>query len=126
MAEQLEFDMSDPAPRKRRARGFGPKTKAAIESVDEHADDEWKTVADECAFQVAKREPIVMAEMVRVELRKHPYATTHTLRALGPVMSRARKNGWLKRTDRFARSGDETHGVPTVIWESLIYEKAAS
>lgn len=43
-------------------------------------------------------------------------------RALGPIISWARRQGYIEKTDRFIRSSQEQcHGMPREVWRSMLY-----
>lgn len=53
---------------------------------------------------------------------------THELRALGPVMVRAAKWGWIAKSDRAGRNSRRAslHASPRTVWRSLLYKGEAS
>jgi len=96
----------------------------ALQRVDEHADPDWRDVADRCVRAVALRCETFTTDEVIDELAKHPAITTHEPRALGPVMMRAARNNVIVATDRFIKStAVSRHRAPKQVWRSLVYKR---
>jgi hypothetical protein len=95
----------------------------AIERVDQHADPDWKEAALAAVRSVAERAAEFTADDVWEELVTNwPDAQTHDPRALGPVIRRAVKAGWIEHTGEFRRSKrPESHGCPKSVYRSLVY-----
>lgn len=93
---------------------------AAMVRVDCAADTTWRDVALEAVRRVAmaRREFTTDAVLERLE-RETAY--THEMRALGPVMSRAQKAGWIEPTQRFENSAAVSrHKAPKRVWRSRL------
>ncbi len=96
----------------------------ALQSVDDHADPDWRDVAYDCVVAVAQRFAMFTTDQVLDELAKHPSVTTHEGRALGPVMMRAAKAGVIVATDRFVTSeAVSRHKAPKRVWASIIIDQ---
>lgn len=94
---------------------------AAIAQADEHADAKWKEVAWEAVIACAA----VACEFTTDSVWKylslyHPNVHTHEPRALGAVMKRAQKAGWIEPTDRFVNSSRKScHSAPIRVWRAV-------
>lgn len=89
----------------------------AMNIVDFHAGAEWKDAALWAVYETAAAKVTFTADDVweRIPLHLH----THDNRALGPVMVRAAKNGWIEATDRVQRtSRASNHARPLAVWRS--------
>jgi hypothetical protein len=98
--------------------------KEAMDRVEANADKEWsdlmlKLVRFTCLEEVSftTDEPIDRYEAIDGDK-----PVTHDKRAMGPVMTRAAKAGYCRKTDRVRPSRRKNlHASPIAIWESLIY-----
>lgn len=93
----------------------------AMRRVDEHADDDWKAAAAMAALEAAQSLPELTSDDV---IERIPDSfRTHELRALGPVMMRAAKWGWIVKADRAGRNSRRSslHASPRTVWRSLLY-----
>lgn len=75
-------------------------TDAAIDTVDAHADEEWKGVALACVRTCAAEMDEFTADEVWMALEQFPELGTHEPAALGPVFLRAAKLGWISNSGR--------------------------
>lgn len=91
-------------------------TLAAIESVAEHAGDEWRTAALEVVQRVARSRPTLTIEDVAPLVPDTP-----DRRALGYVMLAAKTSGWLEALG-YVNSGAERHGKPIRLWRSRLHQ----
>lgn len=94
--------------------------------VDENADVDWKAVADAAALEAARTHPeITTDDVVRLI---PPTVTTHNLKALGPVMRRASRAGWIRPADKPGRpcARGARHASRLMVWTSLVYQAPAS
>jgi hypothetical protein len=101
------------------------KIAEGMKQADQHADPKWKATYDACVLAAARRLKELTSDDVLEELEKlnHPPGT-HNLAAIGPAMSRAASNGFIKRTDRVLRSKRaEKNGNLHRVWESNYYRK---
>lgn len=93
---------------------------AAIEQVEENADDRWKRVALETVRQVAQEKDFFVSDDIQKKLKLLPVAT-HENRALGAVMMKARKLGWIESTGRYVQSAQkQCHANTVTLWRSLL------
>lgn len=107
------------------------KVRDGMKRADENANYFWKKILDGCVLAAARRLPELTVDDVLDELdainavRKianKKQIETHNLDALGPAMSRARKDGVISPTDRVRRSlRPEKHGNRHNIWSSNFY-----
>lgn len=90
-----------------------------MDRVDANADSEWKDVALVTVYACASIHRTFTADDVWLWIPEHVY--THEPRALGPVMVRAVKEGWIRASDSFQPSKRESrHACPLRVWVSLI------
>ncbi len=127
---QLSFDsipvQPAPAPAKRqvlsRTRGRA-KRDDAMRRAEEHANAEWKETALAIVKQVAESHARFTTDAVIAALALTA-ARTHEPRALGPVMQRARRNGWITGTGEFIKSeAISRHCAPKQVWYSNLYQQ---
>lgn len=95
-----------------------------ISQVDAAANEPWKIAVLETIRQVARSNSLFVADDVWDELSTEQQ--TRDLRALGPVMLNAKRQGWIEKTDDYKLSKLATsHRHPRPVWRSLIFEAAA-
>lgn len=95
---------------------------AALESVEEHADAEWKLAALEAVNLVARQTPDFTTDEVWRVLDRTDFRT-HDNRAMGAIMRRAVAEGWVKSTPDYRESRrPECHKRPVKVWRSLIWK----
>ena len=93
--------------------------------AEEHADPHWKACMLQCAELVARAKPIFDSEDVKRLCQKlHPNATTHEMKAIGPLMRSLIKPGIaLPFVDNFNKSTwAACHRRPMQAWRSMIYD----
>lgn len=88
----------------------------AIQRVDEHADPLWKEHALEAVRRTAELLPDFISDDV---WEVGGLAGTREDRALGPVFLRAKRNGWIVKTDR-VRPSVRSHLSGKPVWRSLL------
>ena len=90
--------------------------------VDAHANEAWKMAADIATVTAALALPKLTADDVHKRINPNVY--THDLRALGPVMKRAARNGWIEKAPEPGRETmrPSSHRRPLQVWNSLIYK----
>jgi hypothetical protein len=89
----------------------------AMAQVDAHADEEWKERARMClrALAMRRRELIADDLWLLMERPREPRVT-------GPLMMRARKEGWIEPTEIYRPNPNrKSHAAPVRVWRSLIY-----
>jgi predicted neuraminidase len=90
----------------------------ALRIVEENADERWKEQAIYVVEQLARHRPRLIADDV-LRLVGYPREP----RALGPVMMRAKKEGWIEPLDQWIQNPEpQAHARPVRLWASLIYE----
>lgn len=87
------------------------------------ADSHWWQCMLEAGKAVAERKPYFNADDLLAWMhRHHPNATTHELRATGPLMSAIGRLGYGVPTQDFVPSRQKAcHATPRRVWYSLIY-----
>lgn len=95
---------------------------AAMGRADDHADADWKDAALAAVYAAALERQTLTSEHVLPLIDKR--YTTHDLRALGPVLVRAAKLGWIEKTGQYQPSA-RRHMSPLTLWESLLYGRAS-
>ena len=89
----------------------------ALELVDRGPTEAWKAMALEAVRLTAENNDEFIVDVVWRYLDNNPAE----LRAMGPVMLKAAKKGWIEKTDRFKLSARvSAHRNPRVIWRSQI------
>ena len=95
----------------------------ALVRVETNADDEWKTTALRAVGWLAMTQPRFTTDDVWAVLVDREEAT-HEPRALGPIMLRARKLGYITGTDDYVLSQrPECHRNPKKVWLSLLFDE---
>jgi len=99
------------------------ETQKGMQRADNNANYFWRKMIDAAIVAVARRLPELTVDDVVEEMSKIPNCPkTHALDALGPAMSRARKDRIISPTDRVVRSKREgTHGNRHSVWISNYY-----
>lgn len=94
----------------------------ALERVERNTDAEWRTAAEAAVLTVCNTHPTFTSGHVLAELALSD-VTTHDLRALGPVMLWAQREGYARPTDRYVRNTTQPnhHGNPDRVWCSNLY-----
>lgn len=94
----------------------------ALKRVDANADDEWKSIALRAVGWLAMTQERFTTDDVWAVLIDRKEAT-HEPRALGPIMLRARKLGYIIGTPDYVLSErPECHRNPKKVWLSLLSE----
>jgi len=88
----------------------------ALHLVEAHVDEEWLNEALEAVYRTAERLPYLISD----DVWHSNLSGTTELRALGPVMRRAARLGWISKTDRLAPSA-RSHGSGKPIWRSHLF-----
>lgn len=92
--------------------------------ADRGADLHWKACMLASGVMVARSLPYFTTDEVVAYCKEHhPNATTHELRAIGPVMQRLAGDGACAKTEHYRESSHEPcNQRPKLVWQSLIYE----
>lgn len=97
----------------------------ALQANEAHVDDEWRTAALDCLWNVCEDSVEFTADDVWDWLRLHD-VQTHEPRAMANVLLHGRREGWCVPTDRTAQCRRPSRNAGTVrIWRSLICEVTA-
>jgi hypothetical protein len=105
--------------------GWATETKRGIALADANADEEWRDFALEAVRVVASRMAEFtsddVADYMLAQAAKRTVPTTPNLRAMGPVMIRAMRNGWISKPTparHVMSSRARQHNCPVSIWLS--------
>lgn len=114
MSTQFQLDFSGKLP---------PSARLGMAKADANANHFWRRMIDAAIVAVARKQKELTVDDVLDEMEKIPNCPkTHALDALGPAMSRARKDKILSPTDRVTRSRrPEKHGNRHSVWVSNYY-----
>jgi hypothetical protein len=95
-----------------------------MDRAERHADLHWWQCMLEAGKAVAERMPYFNADDLLAWMRiHHPNASTHELRATGPLMLTIWRMGFCTPTDDFVSSRQPLcHATPRRVWYSLIYK----
>lgn len=95
------------------------ETRAALNQVEENADDGWK----EQAIQAIETTCRTREEFISDDIwEAGGLESTREDRALGPILLRAKRLGWCEKTGRLLPSR-RSHLSGKPVWRSLIYER---
>jgi hypothetical protein len=105
-------------------RGIAAKTEA-IERVDRHASEDWKTACASAITEAARRWTRLTSDQVWEVLAERGVTEPHEPRAMGPMMVQAVRLGVLKATDDWEPSViPARHRRPCRVYESLIWKES--
>ena len=90
-----------------------------IGDSDEHADQGWKLAALAAIHHVAQQHRLFTTDEVWEALLTSP-EWTHEPAALGPLMLRACRDGWIAKTDTWERTKIPRRHRELLVWQSLI------
>jgi len=97
---------------------------AGIQEADSHAHAVWKSYAMKAVEILALHRPEFTSDAVVRALDAMLVPPTHEMRALGGIMQRAQRQGWIEPTDRFEFSERVSrHHAPLRVWRSLICQQ---
>jgi len=92
----------------------------ALERVEDNADDSWKNAALRAICITAAQHEEFISSDVWPNINSD--AAPREARALGPMMVRAKKNGWIEATNQFKLATMVSrHRAPQRVWRSLIF-----
>lgn len=98
-------------------------TEAAIKQAEENADTEWQKLAWQTLKTVAESRPEFTTDQLWAILDTYPNIKTHEPRAMGGIMRRAIKHGWVQKTGRYVETNRPiAHKKPIAVWKSLAYK----
>jgi len=93
----------------------------AMARVEANADPEWLVAALDAVHRAATAYPAFIADDIWKFLQDVP-VFTHDSRALGPVLVRAAKRGYIEKTETYLPSY-RRHKTPQRVWRSLIHKE---
>lgn len=97
-------------------------TEDALRRVEENADADWKLRALQAIRKVAEQQPYLVVD----DTWKFVEAPREK-RAMGAMMQRARKEGWIAPTSEYRPSTNiAAHLGPRRLWKSLIYNSVGA
>jgi hypothetical protein len=96
-------------------------TEEAVSSVEANANAAWRQAAYEALVDHAKTHPRFSAFEVTAAMSKREDVATHTLKAMGPIIRKAKKNGIIQHSGEFT-ANLRGHLSPTPIWNSLVFD----
>lgn len=98
----------------------------AIDRVERNANEEWMEAAVAAGIRLAECTDSLVSEDIFTLLNEFPVGT-HEPRAMGAVMRRLRKDGFIEPTDTFIKSPSPVgHGRPSRVWRSRVCRAAVS
>jgi hypothetical protein len=89
-----------------------------IAAVDDNADEQWKEEALAFVQAYLQQHPTLFGDDLWAAGLPEP----RERRALGPVILRAARNGWMEKSGDH-RASHSSHGIPKPIWLSLIHQE---
>jgi len=93
----------------------------AIDQVEDNADEQWFTEAMEGVRWLAQQSTLFTTDDVWEYLAGIPEVKTHDHRAMGAVMQKAQKLGWISPTERYWQSKRPVaHARPIRVWKSQL------
>ena len=96
----------------------------AIRQVDENANVSWKDAAYAVGILLARQNETLISEEIMARIPQG--FQTHEKRAMGAVMKRLQKGGFITPTDRFVKSPSPVgHGRPSRVWASQVFGRSA-
>lgn len=97
----------------------------AIDRVEAHAPDQWRTTALMIVRWIALTREQFTTDTVWQVLVNLDTEVPHENRAMGAVMRQAARNYWIEKTDRTRCSARPAcHRRPLAIWQSLLFGQA--
>lgn len=97
-------------------------TEEALARVEQNATDEWLDLAWQTLKKVATENQTFTTDQIWAILDRYPNVRTHEPRAMGSIMRKAVKHGWVQKTDRYVSTNRPiAHGKPIAVWQSLAY-----
>jgi hypothetical protein len=87
----------------------------------------WTRAAMEATLEAAKILPKLTTDDVLLMI--DPSVSTHEMRALGPVMQNAAREGWIEKAQTLpvnCATRPSNHSRPLQVWRSLVYRGDAN
>lgn len=110
----------------RRRRESEAAKKEAMQRVEANANKAWSDFMLNLVYLTCREQYRFTTDepMDRYDAAPEPKPVTHEKRAMGPVMTRAAKMGYCRKTNIVEPSRrSKLHASPIAIWESLIYAR---
>lgn len=93
----------------------------ALEQVEENANQFWFNACLRTVRQISERHEEFTTDLVWERMEKLPFFTNEN-RAMGAIMRKAAKSGWIEPTGNYEQSKrPECHRRPVAIWRSCLY-----
>jgi hypothetical protein len=90
--------------------------------AEAHAHVVWKAVVKHAIRLLAQENEYLNSDDVRVWMDSNrPTVKTHNLSALGPMMTKAARLGWIESVDTMRSEIPVTHGKHITLWRSKLY-----
>jgi hypothetical protein len=97
----------------------------AIRQVDLNANEAWRDAAFNVGVSIAKRQSTMLSEDIAAEIPA--WITTHEKRAMGAVMKRLQRTGFISPMNSYVKSPSPVgHGRPSLVWASLVFGREAA
>lgn len=95
---------------------------AAMDQIDENANEEWRLFMLEVIRETARRYEFFTTDRIYATASERNTPYVHDRRALGPLMTQMQKAFVIEPTERFDSSQRPVaHASPKRVWRSLIY-----
>ncbi|MEM1224570.1 MAG: hypothetical protein AAGJ40_02675 [Planctomycetota bacterium] len=104
---------------------FEQVVQPAIDRAEANADESWKSAAMECIAIAASTMEDFTADDI-LELLSNRPEKTHNLAALGPVMQKAKRIGWIANTGRMRQTRLAQRHRKLTVWQSRVFAGGAS
>lgn len=95
-------------------------TAEAIARSERGANEEWKAEVYELIKWLCTQTPEFTSQDVLDHAAYKVTADTHDYRAIGPLMSKARKEGYIVFTGHYIQA-EKRHDAPIRVWRSTVY-----
>lgn len=88
------------------------------------ANAQWKQCFLECGKEIAQHKPYFYTDdIVYLCRQRHPNASTHDYRAIGPLMRQMARLGYCEKTRQwFPSTQPQNHSRDMRVWWSLLYQ----
>lgn len=103
-----------------------PEAQVAINAASDAAVPEWKDLAERVLLKLAATQLYITTDDLWLVMnQQHPDVDTPEHRAVGAVMKKGARNGWIIKTDRTLQSMLRVcHGRDKRVWQSLVHPDA--
>jgi hypothetical protein len=98
------------------------RKKDGMDRVEAHANPVWSALADDVVHYLARRQKTLTTDDVWARIAQVSPVVTRDNRAMGPVMRRAARAGWVVKTDSTEKTDRPKANRRDIrIWKSRIY-----